>query len=178
MCFIHCTYRVIENTYLGLKNGILDQSAILLSQPDFTLTVVDCRARQWRHVPPPWSTPPIRALLVFSGLRAALASGASFNTRVAECHDAAQQLARLTGTHTDKAQPLLGDFSQETFEEHREALGVLKCVPPCVNTWSTLLLPQGMLRGGVRSTFSQRRSEWRRGRSCGRVGDWRSLGRS
>ena len=42
----------IENDYLGLNNGILDQSAILLSRRDH-LTVIDCRAFAQRNEPAP-----------------------------------------------------------------------------------------------------------------------------
>lgn len=37
--------RLIENEYLGLRNGILDQSAILLSKKD-QLTLIDCKVSQ------------------------------------------------------------------------------------------------------------------------------------
>ncbi|PPE02818.1 hypothetical protein GOBAR_DD00131 [Gossypium barbadense] len=42
---LNCTCRVIENEYLGLRNGILDQSAILLSSHG-CLTYMNCKFRQ------------------------------------------------------------------------------------------------------------------------------------
>eukprot|EP00850_Spirogloea_muscicola_P005674 SM000026S08923 [mRNA] locus=s26:519398:523408:+ [translate_table: standard] len=47
--------RLIENDFLGLKNGILDQSAIMLSRRHL-LTLINCRDRSHRLVMPgaPW----------------------------------------------------------------------------------------------------------------------------
>ena len=73
---------------MGLKNGILDQSAILLSRRGH-LTVIDCDqgTRHWVPQPPvaehdaagssPSNKPSI--LLVFSGTKAALAASSGFN---------------------------------------------------------------------------------------------------
>jgi len=44
--------RLIENGYLGLKNGIMDQSVCLASK-ERSLTVVDCLSRAISHVPLP-----------------------------------------------------------------------------------------------------------------------------
>ena len=60
----------IENTYLGLRNGILDQSAILLSRQG-QLTWLDCATLQHHLVPQPEDTPPFVILIAFSGLRQA-----------------------------------------------------------------------------------------------------------
>lgn len=138
--------RLIENEYLGLKNGILDQSAILMSRSG-PLTVIDCRVRKFKHVAPPWldqaqaaaagGSPgghPFKVLLAFSGVRAALAAGSNFNTRVTECHAAAAQLSaaveRSSGgaaagqaAAEGKGAPLLlGQFTHAQWEAHAHEL--------------------------------------------------------
>lgn len=116
---------------------------------------------------PPCHTeiPPIKVLLVFSGIREALASGASFNTRVTECHQAAQQLLHAAtatatvattadGCHGDthgrqhmchgevQERPmLLGDFDKDVYLQHRDVLGmsggVCLCRSMCAKKLST-----------------------------------------
>jgi galacturonokinase len=54
--------RVIENEYLGLRNGVLDQSAILLSRQD-QLTLLDCRTRKHERISGSSKAIPIRYLL-------------------------------------------------------------------------------------------------------------------
>lgn len=45
--------RLIENEYLGLKNGIMDQS-ICVAAAAGQLTVVDCSSRGITHHAAPW----------------------------------------------------------------------------------------------------------------------------
>lgn len=90
LTFVRWFYRLIENEYLGLNNGILDQSAILLSR-ERQLTVIDCLSRSYRCAPLPprapegaeacrsGAGPPFKVLLVFSGATAALAASSSYN---------------------------------------------------------------------------------------------------
>ena len=82
--------QAIENDYLGLRNGILDQAAILLSRRDH-LTLIDCASSRHESIPAPAAMPPFRILLAFSGLRRALV-GTDYNRRVDECAEAARTL--------------------------------------------------------------------------------------
>lgn len=59
------------------------------------------------------SGPPFRILLAFSGIREALASGSTFNSRVSECRTAAAALLAAAGRPDDK--PILGSVSQEEY---------------------------------------------------------------
>uniref|UniRef100_A0A7N2RCY0 GHMP kinase C-terminal domain-containing protein n=1 Tax=Quercus lobata TaxID=97700 RepID=A0A7N2RCY0_QUELO len=89
--------RYIENEYLGLRNGILDQSAILLSRQG-CLTFMNCKTKEHKLVHPP--KPPktyktesqkaYKILLAFSGLKQALTTNPGYNRRVAECQEAAR----------------------------------------------------------------------------------------
>lgn len=87
----------IENNYLGLKNGIMDPSIVLLAQKGH-LVVVDCEKKAFQLVPRPDSMlpPPYRVLLVFSGVTAALTE-TDFNKRVEECQQAAKKLLEARG---------------------------------------------------------------------------------
>lgn len=108
----------IENRYLGLQNGILDQSAILLSRRGH-LTLIDCAALRHERVPPPASMPPYAILIAFSGLRQALI-GTDYNRRVAECAEAARALLRAAGRGHDR--PLLGNVTPQEYAAYRDQL--------------------------------------------------------
>jgi len=108
----------IENNYLGLRNGILDQSAILLSRRDH-LTLMDCATVRHELIPCAGSMPPFTILLAFSGLKQALV-GTDYNRRVGECAQAAEILLAAVGRKSEK--PLLGNVSAEEYAEHRHLL--------------------------------------------------------
>ncbi len=103
--------RAIENDYLGLRNGILDQSAILLSRRGH-LTLIDCATSQHELIPAPTTLSPYRILLAYSGLRRALV-GTDYNRRVDECTDAARTLLASVGRAEDT--PVLGNVSAEEY---------------------------------------------------------------
>jgi galactokinase len=86
--------RSIENNYVGLNNGILDQTIILAAKRG-RLTALDCQAEQWQVLdgPPPGS---FQLLVVHSGVERALVT-TGYNQRVAECRDAACQLLAAAG---------------------------------------------------------------------------------
>jgi galacturonokinase len=108
----------IENTYLGLRNGILDQSAILLSRRGY-LTLLDCATVHHDLVRQPDSMPPFSILIAFSGLRQALV-GTDYNRRVAECAEGAKILLRAAGRAGRK--PLLGNVTQEEYATYGDRL--------------------------------------------------------
>ena len=124
--------QAIENGYLGLNNGILDQSTILFSRKDH-LTVIDCRAvaectpaqlqtapdLAIRSLPLPASMPHFAILIAFSGRTAALVSTA-YNQRVQECMEAAATLLRAAGR--DDCSSLLGHVSPAEYAAHRHRL--------------------------------------------------------
>lgn len=116
--------RVIENGYLCLKNGIMDQS-VCLAAGARCLTLVDCVSRAISHAPLPPALPadgsPFAILLAFSGVKAALAASSGFNDRVAECHAAAERL--LTAVGRPRQPSLLGNLSQAEYAAHKHVLG-------------------------------------------------------
>ncbi len=110
--------QAIENGYLGLKNGILDQSAILLSQKGF-LTAIDCASGTHKLIPRADALPAFDILIAQSGLRDALVS-TGYNARVDECARAARTLLNAAGRPDQK--PLLGNITREEYETHKSLL--------------------------------------------------------
>jgi galacturonokinase len=110
--------RLIENEYLGLRNGIMDQSAILLSRKD-SLTVIDCKTHTHALVPRAATMPPFSILLASSGVRQSLVS-TGYNLRVAECAEAAHKLLNAAGRSCE--QPLLGHVTREEYLRHHHEL--------------------------------------------------------
>jgi galacturonokinase len=108
----------IENTYLGLRNGILDQSAILLSRNDH-LTWIDCATVEHALIPLPPSMPDFVMLIAFSGLKQALV-GTDYNRRVAECAEAARRLLEAAGRREVEA--LLGRVRPDEYAAHCDRL--------------------------------------------------------
>ncbi|KAH0744644.1 hypothetical protein KY290_032637 [Solanum tuberosum] len=135
--------RLIENEYLGLKNGILDQSAILLSSYG-CLTFMNCKilcslenSDNYRpHVqtikhklihPPTVQNNhegelgnAYKILLAFSGLKQALTTNPGYNRRVAECQEAAKILLQASGD--EEMEPVLSNVKPEVFEAHKSKL--------------------------------------------------------
>ncbi|EMS57751.1 Galacturonokinase [Triticum urartu] len=95
----------IENKYLGLENGILDPSAILLSRYSY-LTFMDCKTASPSYVyfselsksQQPQGRLPFKILLAFSGLQHNLPKSHGYNMRVFECKEAARALLCASGS--------------------------------------------------------------------------------
>jgi galacturonokinase len=110
--------QALENGYLGLRNGILDQAAILLARRGY-LTRIDCATTGHRQIPAPPAMPPFRILLAYSGLRQALV-GTDYNRRVEECTQAAQTLLAAAGR--GDAPAVLGNVRAEEYAAQRHLL--------------------------------------------------------
>jgi galactokinase/galacturonokinase len=111
--------RATENGYLGLHNGILDQSVIVSSHPN-ALTCIDCRSHEITSLAQERSPQPWEILVVYSGLSRQL-TGTPFNQRVAECHEAARELLALAGRPVPH-KPILGDVGAEIFFEYQSQI--------------------------------------------------------
>lgn len=84
-----------EHQYIGLRNGILDQSVILFSRAQY-LTRIDCQTARIDHVPGELKPKVFDILVVYSGVTKSLV-GTGYNARVAECQEAARQLLSFAG---------------------------------------------------------------------------------
>ncbi len=112
--------RYIENVYLGLKNGVLDQSVILLSARD-CLTYLDCQTMDVQRVPTSASPDSFEILVAYSGVKKALV-GTDYNNRVDECHEAARLLLEWSGEPHAHGHPRLRLVSPEVYAAYGERL--------------------------------------------------------
>jgi galacturonokinase len=117
--------QALENGYLGLRNGILDQAAILLARRGH-LTRIDCATGRHENIPRPAALRPFKILLAFSGLRKALV-GTDYNRRVEECANAARTLLSAVGRGDrpavlDAVHAVLGAVHPQEYETHKHAL--------------------------------------------------------
>jgi galactokinase/galacturonokinase len=112
--------QALENGYIGLHNGILDQSIILLSEAH-RLLFLDCASRDYRTVALPPGAPEYRVAVVYSGVSEALV-GTDYNRRVAQCEAAARQLLQRAGRPTPTEGVKLRHVPPEVFAEHGDAL--------------------------------------------------------
>ncbi len=104
--------RALENDYIGLNNGILDQSSILLGRRG-QLMHLDCRTGRSRLLPFGGEEEFTFAVL-FSGLRAPL-HGSEYNRRVSECREAARLLLTEAGLPSPE-EPVLRDVPVDAYE--------------------------------------------------------------
>jgi galacturonokinase len=108
----------VENEYVGLRSGLLDQSMILFARED-RLLHLDCRTGEREYVP--CGAPQPAVLVAYSGLGQALV-GTGYNQRVAECREAADRLLRLAGLPLPAGGARLRDVPAAVYERHRGAL--------------------------------------------------------
>ncbi len=108
-----------EHDYVGLNNGILDQTSILYSQRN-QLTRIDCQTVEIERVPTQATNDQFAILAVYSGVAKALV-GTSYNNRVAECLAAAQQLSELAG-ESHREPPRLRLINPEHFATYAHRL--------------------------------------------------------
>lgn len=110
--------QLIENEYLGLQNGVLDQSAILFARRG-CLTRIDCAKLDVEQVEFPRDLPLPNILVVSSGVRRSLVT-TDYNRRVAECAEAARILLAAAGK--DTVDPRLGRVGRSEYELYRDHL--------------------------------------------------------
>ena len=111
--------RFTENRYIGLNNGILDQSVILLHKPG-TLTRIDCSSCEVNHVETPESMPDFSVMVVYSGTSRQLVH-TDYNARVSECREAARLLLEMAGKNSDES-CRLRDIPDALFAEYGDRL--------------------------------------------------------
>lgn len=108
-----------EHAYIGLNNGILDQTSILFSERNH-LTLIDCQTVTIEKAPISTQLHEFAILAVHSGVTQALV-GTGYNNRVAECQAAASQLLQHAG-QTNVDDPRLRAVTPEHFAEHSHRL--------------------------------------------------------
>jgi galactokinase len=106
--------RYIENVYLGLKNGILDPSIILMSDRDH-LTFLDCQSVEFEKYATPVENGHFEIVVAYSGVASSLAS-TDYNARVSECQEAARMMIDWAGLSIPR-QPRLRMVSEEIYDD-------------------------------------------------------------
>lgn len=111
--------RSVENDYLGLHSGIMDQSVILSGKRN-SLSCVDCSTNTITSISQGAAAQPWEILVVYSGLSRQL-TATPFNQRVQECHQAARELLEMARMPVS-AKPLLSEAGAELFERFGDKL--------------------------------------------------------
>ncbi|MDO4801807.1 MAG: galactokinase family protein [Prevotellaceae bacterium] len=105
-----------EREYIGLNNGILDQSCIVLSEKD-SLLFLDTETEDYRIIRRNEKMPDFHLGIFFSGLTRSLVSS-DYNLRVAECRTAAWNMLAYTDQPLKKLdKTYLRDVSKEIYEK-------------------------------------------------------------
>lgn len=110
-----------EREYIGLNNGILDQSCIVLGEKDAML-FLDTDSEQYRIIEKSPKMPPLKFGIFFSGLTRSLISS-DYNLRVSECRTAVWNMLAYTNQplkSLDKT--FLRDIPREIYEATRERM--------------------------------------------------------
>lgn len=109
--------RRIENDYLKLSNGILDQTSIVYGKKD-NLIYIDTNTGNTAGYPRPETSEGFRIMIVYSGIPRELTSS-GFNTRVEECRKAAGLLGIMGGLRSAKT---LSYLPEKVYREKSEKL--------------------------------------------------------
>lgn len=112
----------VETEFIGLKNGILDQSANILSM-DNHLMVMDCKTSEYELVEKGAGMPEFEVVVVYSGITKQLIS-TDFNNRTDELRVAGWLLEELSGMNVTASlkEVHLRDIPVEVYEEYQEKL--------------------------------------------------------
>lgn len=113
-----------ERKYVGLNNGVLDQSCVVLCEAD-KLLYLDTETGEHRLVPFGGDDPkplPFRLGIFFSGVTRKL-TGTDYNLRVSECRTAAWMMQAYAGEHLRELQDTrLRDVPQESLGRYASVM--------------------------------------------------------
>lgn len=112
----------VETEFVGLKNGILDQSANILSM-DNQLMVMDCQTNEYEMVQKGNNMPEFEVIVVYSGISKQLIH-TDFNNRTDELRVAGWLLQDLSGNDITPTleKVKLRDISDKVYEDYNHQL--------------------------------------------------------
>lgn len=111
----------VENNYVGVSSGKLDQSCEIYSKRNHLL-YLDTRTDEYELIPTHPQMPDYDILILFSGVERTLA-GSAFNMRVDECRSAAYALKAYAGLPYGKfAETNLREVPREVYEQYKDRL--------------------------------------------------------
>lgn len=109
----------VETAFIGLNNGILDQSANILSL-DEHLMFMDCSTCEYQLIVKPDGLKEFEIVIVYSGLSKALIK-TDYNNRVDECKVTAWLLQELSGgIKAPLKNTRLRDIDKDTFKKYEK----------------------------------------------------------
>jgi galactokinase len=108
--YVRLTQRA-ENKFIGLKNGILDQTSIVFGRKGHLLHI-DTKDEKVIELPERPGKARYRMLVAYSGYSRELTTS-GYNTRVQECREAAVQLSRMAGNDLTRT---LSGVPEEVFK--------------------------------------------------------------
>ena len=106
-----------ENKYIGLNNGILDQTSIVFGRQAHLL-YIDTKGKSVASFPDTFGKEAYRIVVAYSGYSRELTT-TGYNARVEECREAATQLAQWGGNANAK---ILSDVSEASFQRYGNKL--------------------------------------------------------
>lgn len=111
----------VENNYVGVNSGKLDQSCEIFSKKD-TLLYLDTLNDRYELIPTSPEMKPYEIAIFFSGVERTLA-GSKFNMRVDECRSAAYAVKAFAGMEYGKfKETYLREVPYETFLQYKDRL--------------------------------------------------------
>lgn len=108
-----------ENSFIGVRCGIMDQFVSSLGKADSAL-LIDCRSLDYQTVPLNLKEHGLAIVITNSGVRRGLVES-EYNTRRSQCEDGVQQLAKLLQRPLNS----LRDVTLPELESHRGDLAEL-----------------------------------------------------
>ena len=111
----------VENKYVGVNSGTLDQSCELLSEKD-KLLYLDTSTGNYKLIPKNEKMKPYKIAIIFSGVKRTLV-GSAYNTRVDELKSASYSLKAFSGMEYGKyADSVLRDVPRNVYDEYKDFL--------------------------------------------------------
>jgi len=114
--YVHLT-RKAEQKYIGLNNGILDQTSIIFGRRGYLLHI-DTKEEKVRLLPDRLGEDHYRIIVAYSGYSRELTTS-GYNSRVDECRMAALQLSKLAEREPAE---ILSDITPEDYHRYNENL--------------------------------------------------------
>lgn len=114
--YVHLNRRA-ENAFIGLNNGILDQTSIVFGRKGHLLHI-DTVAPRVTLLPDQHDENDYRIIVAFSGYSRELTTS-GYNSRVEECRTAAHELAGLAGTPVSE---VLSGVDRSVYEQYGSKL--------------------------------------------------------
>ena len=113
-------FKEVENNYLGVKSGILDQSTILLSNDDKnSILFLDCSNNEYKNIKAEKNID-YSICMVYSGIEKVL-KDTGYNKRVEECKEAVKEILKYLCKEI-KDDFVLRDIEKEIFLKYKDKL--------------------------------------------------------